>query len=516
MRVDEKRKKRIRILHVDDETLFLESAKTFLERLNVNFSVDTATSAEAGLELLKASKYDAVISDYKMPGMDGLEFLQHLRVSGNTVPFIILTGKGREEVAMEALNKGANHYLQKGGDVKSLYETLAHVIREEVGEKRTEGKLAEIEKERQVILDSVPAMIFRVDEDSKFVYANERLANACGMIPEDFIGKTTREIFPEEADAYIASDKEVVRSGRPMIGLIGRFCTPKGIRWVRCGKVPVKDADGNVASIIGFAVDITEQKQVEGALRFQSEVVANLTVGVAVIRAADGVIVYANPRFEEMFGYDSAELAEMNSSGLYAPTNGKSAEEIQEEIATALDNYSVWSGEIQTAKRDGTIFWCRVGISASGTPQVGTVWIAVYDDITGQKCAEETLRASAQQWQTSFDALSESVCLLDLEGRILRCNKAMTDLLGKPSSEIIGGTCWELVHSTSEPIEGCPIVRMRETLRRESRVLPVADRWFDVSTYPVLGDDGRLVGVVHIMSDIPEWKRAEEALKESE
>ncbi len=137
-------------------------------------------------------------------------------------------------------------------------------------------------------------------------------------------------------------------------------------------------------------------------------------------------------------------------------------------------------------------------------------------EITERKRAEEALRVYTLQWQTSFDALSDSICLLDLEGRFLRCNKATAELLGKPINEIIGRTCWELVHGTSEPIEGCPIVRMQETRRRESLVLPVDDRWLDVSVDPVLDENGKLIGAVHIISDISKRKAAEDALRKRE
>jgi len=91
--------KGIKVLHVDDEPDSLALTKAFLEREHAEFSIDTATSAEEAVELLKSAKYDVLVSDYQMPKMDGLEFLKTLRASGNTIPFIMFTGKGREEVA---------------------------------------------------------------------------------------------------------------------------------------------------------------------------------------------------------------------------------------------------------------------------------------------------------------------------------------------------------------------------------------------------------------------------------
>jgi PAS domain S-box-containing protein len=129
------------------------------------------------------------------------------------------------------------------------------------------------------------------------------------------------------------------------------------------------------------------------------------------------------------------------------------------------------------------------------------------------KRANEALRVSALAWQTLFDAVTDSVFLIDLEGKILLCNKATVNFLGKPINEIVGNTCWELVHATSEPIKGCPIVRMRETRRPESLELPVGDRVLYVATHPILDQDGNLASAVHIIADITERKRAEEELE---
>ena len=102
------------LLYVDDEPGLLEIGKLFLE-VNGDFSVTTINSASAALDLLKEENFAAIISDYQMPEMNGITFLKKLKASGNTTPFIIFTGKGREEVVIEALNEGADFYLQKGG-----------------------------------------------------------------------------------------------------------------------------------------------------------------------------------------------------------------------------------------------------------------------------------------------------------------------------------------------------------------------------------------------------------------
>jgi len=157
--------KGIKVLHVDDELDFPALTKAFLERENENFSIESATSAEEAIEFLKGAKYDVVVSDYQMPMMDGLEFLKTLRASGNTIPFIMFTGKGREAVAIEALNRGANHYLQKGTDIKSMYGTLAHVIKQEVETKRVEETLRKSEE--------IYRGFFKTSRDTAFITSKE-------------------------------------------------------------------------------------------------------------------------------------------------------------------------------------------------------------------------------------------------------------------------------------------------------------------------------------------------------
>lgn len=130
----------ISILYVDDEPLLLNVGKMFLEK-TAGYSVTTVSSVRDALNQLSEKSFDAIVSDYQMQEVDGIEFLKLLRNSGNKTPFIIFTGRGREDLVIEALNEGADFYLQKGGDPKSQFAELKHKIKRAVQARRAEEAL---------------------------------------------------------------------------------------------------------------------------------------------------------------------------------------------------------------------------------------------------------------------------------------------------------------------------------------------------------------------------------------
>jgi len=122
-------------LHVDDDACFLEVSKMILELEN-KFEIDTATSVDDAFFKLQTQSYDAIVCDYEMPIKNGLDFLKELREQENNIAFIVFTGRGREEVAIRALNLGADHYINKNSSPEAVYSELANAIRKIVESKK--------------------------------------------------------------------------------------------------------------------------------------------------------------------------------------------------------------------------------------------------------------------------------------------------------------------------------------------------------------------------------------------
>jgi PAS domain S-box-containing protein len=255
----------ISVLYVDDEPALLDVSKQFLERTG-EFTVDTLESAGKALEVLSEKAYDAIISDYQMPIMDGIEFLKTLRASGNTTPFIIFTGKGREQVAIEALNSGADFYIQKGGDPKSQFTELMHKIHQAVARKKAEDGLLESEERYRTLAESANDMIYITDPDGVLLYANTLCAKMFNTTPDNLVGKTQDDLFPPETAAHHKQGiRNLIARGTPG-SLEEHLTTPSGEIWISVNNSPLRDKNGKITSVLGIARDITMQKQAEESL----------------------------------------------------------------------------------------------------------------------------------------------------------------------------------------------------------------------------------------------------------
>ena len=175
------------VLYVDDEPHLLALGKLFLEKSG-EFAVDTKESAQDGLALFASRHFDAIISDYQMPDKDGIEFLKEVRSDYGDVPFILFTGRGREEVVIEAINSGADFYLQKGGDPKSQFAELAHKIKQAVRKKHAEASLRTSERMISDIISFLPDATFAIDREGTVVSWNWAIEEMTGVKARDIIG----------------------------------------------------------------------------------------------------------------------------------------------------------------------------------------------------------------------------------------------------------------------------------------------------------------------------------------
>ncbi|MEM0448260.1 MAG: response regulator [Methanomassiliicoccales archaeon] len=155
----------IQAAYIDDERPMLELAKEFLE-MDGSLKVDVFDVVYDAFSALSNKSYDVIVCDYQMPEMNGIQVLKVLRENGERVPFILFTGKGREEVAIEALNLGANRYIQKGGDVRSLFMELRHAVEQLTKQMRAESELERSNRELETLFKATGKLMGVTDLES--------------------------------------------------------------------------------------------------------------------------------------------------------------------------------------------------------------------------------------------------------------------------------------------------------------------------------------------------------------
>jgi PAS domain S-box-containing protein len=259
-----------RILYVDDDPGLLEIGKIFLEQ-GGEIIVDTLNSAIPALALLDYQQHDAVISDYQMPGMDGIAFLKKVRAAGNNIPFILFTGKGREEVVIQALNEGADFYLQKGGDPVSQFAELSNKVRYAINSKRSAAALGESEEKYRRIVETSIEGIWSMDARFITVFVNRKMADMLGYSVPEMLGKQIMEFMDPSELADNTKKLENRRKG------INEFYERKfkrkdgSLRWFGVSVTALKDPAGNFAGSFAMLTDITDRKMAEDTLRQKND-----------------------------------------------------------------------------------------------------------------------------------------------------------------------------------------------------------------------------------------------------
>ncbi len=183
----------IPILCVYDEPALPEGIRISLEK-NREFSVDISLSAEDALLRLETTSYEAVISNYPIPGMDGLKFLKVLRTKYPSLPVILFTGKGGEEVAIEALNSGEELYLWKGGEPENQFAELKDKVRQLVMRRAAEKGRDESRGKYRGIVDNAPMGIFHATPEGRMINVNPAFGQIFGYdSPEDVVRTVNRQ-----------------------------------------------------------------------------------------------------------------------------------------------------------------------------------------------------------------------------------------------------------------------------------------------------------------------------------
>ncbi|MCJ7762421.1 PAS domain S-box protein, partial [Candidatus Bathyarchaeota archaeon] len=343
-------------------------------------------SAEEALRKLENSEYDAIIADYQMPEKNGLELLRALRQQGRDIPFILLTCKSKEEVAIEALNSGVEQYITKHGNAEATYEEVNRSILSAVNRRKTEKLLKESEEKYRKLFEEAMDAIFVADaETGILIDCNRAATELTGKAKSELIGMHQRFLHPEEGTRKFSKSFE-----KHLAKQEGHVIEDQVI--TKDGQIKDVTIKGNLIEINGkkklqgIFRDTTENKKSFEKANFQARLLN--AVGQAIVATdANGTIVYWNHLAEELYGWSEAEVLGRNVVDV---TPAETSKEQAANIPNKLIAGESWSGEFVAKRRDGTLFQAFV-TDAPITDEKGEVIgiIGISTDISEQKWMQE-------------------------------------------------------------------------------------------------------------------------------
>lgn len=371
----------LRVLLVEDS---VEDAELLLRELRKGgYSVKSARveTADEMREALEQEWWDVVISDYILPRFTGLKALDLMRDRGLDLPFIMVSGKVGEDVAVEAMKAGAHDYLVKG-HLARLIPAIQREMSEcrlRIERKRSAAEIRSLKK----AIEAMPLGVTMTDVEGFITYTNAAEAKMHGYSVTELLGQDVRMLAPSSTWKKLTASqlKKKTSWSRESINL-----RKDGSRFpVHIISNIVRNEEGDPVAIISTCEEITQRKEAEETLRQQLVAMETSIDGMAIMDG-NGRFVYVNHAYVVMYGYGGADdILGHHWSMLYSRDEGK---RIQREIMRSLRQNGKWRGESCGRRHDGSPFPQEISLTVLDGGGV----IKVVRDITDRKETEEKLR----------------------------------------------------------------------------------------------------------------------------
>ena len=377
------------------------------------------------------------------------------------------------------------------------------------------SKISYSQKHLQVLIDNIPSPVYYKNKEGIYLGCNSANEQFLGLAKDQFVGRTTFDVFSDRtiAEEYRKMDEALLK--QPGIQVYeSKLRNVDGTDHdVIFNRSTYPGPDGKVAGIVGVVIDITERKRAEDLLRRLAAIVESSDDAI-IGKDLDGIITSWNHGAQMIYGY-SPEEAIGRSVNLIVPSEKKNETVfIFDKIRNGehIEHY-----ETVRVTKDGK----RLNMSLTVSPLrdssgriIGASTIA--RDITEQVKAQEKIELAVEEWERTFNSISDLIFIQDKNFTITKINKSCAVALKLKPEEIIGKKCYDMFHGLDHPWPSCPTVKMQEDL------VPHAEEVDDphigvpllVTVSPIFNAKGEFVGSVHVAQDISERKKVENALRE--
>ncbi|GAA0654393.1 PAS domain-containing protein [Salarchaeum japonicum] len=482
----------ISVLCVDDEPGMADLVATYLERFDDHISVDTATSAREAYDRL--DDVDCVVSDYDMPDVDGLMFLESVRADHPGLPFVLFTGRGSEEIAADAITAGVTDYMQKesGSD---QYRVLAQRIRNAVARYRLDEESDTTTERAETILEASPDPIV-VTEDGRVTYANPAAIDLLAAGPDaDVLGRSLDDLF--RSPPTLRSDPDAVER---LVVTVGDHAVPvdataRGVEW---------DGTEGVVRVLREAVT---RPATDGANPYRASLLDSLletSPDGILVTTDDWAITAYNERFSDIWGVPESVLDAVDGEDAFDAVLDVAADPAHfRTVVEAQYEHPDSSHHHRLQLQDGTVLdQHSAPVYTDDGGRYGFVWF--YRDVTDLTAIERAQREA-------FDRMTDAVYALDDDWAFTFVNDHAETLLQRDAADLLGTSLWEAFPEAEETILRDEFVHAVESNESVSFELdyPPLDGTFEVRAFP------SETGLTVYFRDVTDERRTAAELRES-
>lgn len=549
----------IRVLYLDGDPTLLGLGMVVLEQ-DGETRVVTAESVQSAIALLQDESFDAIVSGHRMPDLDGIAFLQHVRSKYPALPFILFTGGGNEEAAISAYKAGVDLYVRCRKETREAFSDLGKRIRECIGKREAEKARCTKEALNTAVIEDQTDLIARMLPDGTLVFANDAFCRYFGIPRANITGSNFRAYLAPIDQEKVSGLMQGLTPDNPMGEINHRIVTEGGsellVHWI-C--LAIFDPEGKPVAYQWTGRDIIAPGNAgvpfpRSDKKFKS-LFNNAVFGI-FLSTPEGKLVDANPALARISGYSSPEemVRGIQNLGtqLYArPEDRKRIVELLESKGIVRDY------ELEIRHKDGHHFMGLMNAQAVRNDAMQVRWYqGTIHDITPLRHAESELARKDIELNAAYDLmvtagnelkrnyrnLAENRDLLakseenyhqlfmnmpngfvlyeiildedsnPVDGRILAVNPVAEKMLRMPASQLVGTTMKE-VNPWVDPGRITEYGRVALTGEpKEFEVFsPANARWYTVFAYSP--DRGKFA---LISSDTTEKRKADDALRRSE
>jgi len=374
--------------------------------------VDTEAAFRAAL----ASPTDLILSDFAMPHFNGLQALKIVKELALDIPFILVSGTIGEEVAVEAMQHGADDYLMKdrltrlGPAIQRALDQKQ--LREEKA--RADAALRDSEARFRSLIENSSEEVSILTADGSLLYESPSANPTLGYPRGEFLGKSLFQLVHSADLEHVQHQFEQLVQDpelhpRERFRLLHRNGT---WRWVEAVGTNLLHEPAVHGIVVNYH-DITERVQAEEQIRYQALLLENVSDAV-VSTDMNGYIKSWNKAAEAMFGYKEEEIIGQSAIDIIKAEYISASEQ---EVSVQLQESGRWRGEVRVFRKDDTAVYSIASVSIIQDGNGNAIgFLSVNHDITERKHAEEKLRESEEQYRSLFEDSPVALWVEDFSG----------------------------------------------------------------------------------------------------